>query len=64
MVDPPTLEKESAETVEKYNKELNSVKFGLKERASLLTDKFNKMTNVTCTEIKGAMYGFPRIHLT
>jgi hypothetical protein len=22
------------------------------------------MTNVTCTEIEGAMYGFPRVHFS
>jgi alanine transaminase len=37
---------------------------GLKERASLLTHTFNDMNQVTCTEIEGAMYGFPRVHFS
>ena len=37
---------------------------GLKTRAKLLTSTFNSMKNITCTEIEGAMYGFPRVHFS
>jgi aspartate/methionine/tyrosine aminotransferase len=31
----------------------------MNERAKMLTEAFNGMTNVTCEKIAGAMYGFP-----
>jgi len=40
------------------------VKDALHEKALILTDTFNSMENVTCTEIEGAMYGFPRLHFS
>lgn len=45
-----------------YDGQVNHVKQGLKKRALLLEKTFNKMTNITCSEIEGAMYAFPRIH--
>ena len=39
--------------------EYNYVFNGLKERAQLLTNTFNDMKQVSCTEIEGAMYAFP-----
>ena len=59
MVDPPHLGRESLAYVEQYTNEYNTVFNGLKERAELLTRTFNDMKQVTCTEIEGAMYGFP-----
>ena len=59
MVNPPEKGVESAACVDQYLKVHNSVKYGLKERAKLLSDTFNSMKNVTCTEIQGAMYAFP-----
>ena len=64
MVDPPMKGVESEMTVEKYEREKNAIFKGLKERAELLTSTFNSMKNVTCTEIQGAMYAFPRLHLS
>lgn len=64
MVDPPHLGRESLECVEKYQSEYDYVFSGLKERAQLLTRTFNDMKQVTCTEIEGAMYGFPQIHFS
>lgn len=64
MVNPPEKGVESAACVDQYLKEHNSVKYGLKERAKLLSDTFNSMKNVTCTEIQGAMYAFPQIHFS
>ena len=59
MVDPPHLGRESEECVDQYTREYDTVFNGLKERAELLTRTFNDMKQVTCTEIEGAMYGFP-----
>lgn len=64
MVDPPQIARESAECVDLYNKEAGFVMGGMTERAKLLTDSFNDMKQVTCTEIEGAMYGFPRLHFS
>ena len=64
MVDPPQIGRESSECVELYNKEREHVFGGLVERAELLTNTFNDMKQITCTEIEGAMYGFPRIHFS
>lgn len=36
----------------------------LKSKAELLTTTFNDMKNVSCSEIEGAMYGFPRVHFS
>ena len=64
MVDPPSVGRETPDCLEKYNSERGSVMTGLKERAKLLTDCFNDMKQITCTEIEGAMYGFPQIHFS
>lgn len=63
-VDPPKLGRESAETVENYTQEYNELFNGLKERALMITEKLNKMENITCNSVQGAMYAFPRIHFT
>jgi aspartate/methionine/tyrosine aminotransferase len=64
MVNPPKRGRESNECVELYESERLAVLNGLKDRAKLLTKSFNSMTNITCTEIEGAMYGFPRLHFS
>lgn len=51
MVNPPTKGVESDACVEQYNEEVNRVRIGLTERAKLLSETFNAMKNVTCTEI-------------
>lgn len=51
MVDPPKRGVESDETVERYEKETKLIFQGLKDRAELLTETFNQMENVTCSEI-------------
>lgn len=63
-IDPPTRGVESDATVDKYESEKNQIFNGLKDRAELLTKTFNEMKNVSCTEIQGAMYAMPRIHLS
>lgn len=47
MVSPPEAGVESSECVEKYEKEKNGIYQGLKERANILTETFNKMDNVS-----------------
>jgi alanine transaminase len=64
MVNPPEKGVESDACVEQYNEEINKAKTGLAERAKLLTETFNAMKNVSCTEIQGAMYAFPKIHFS
>ena len=64
MINPPKKGRESDSCVAQYNQEFGSVMSGLKARAKLLTSTFNSMKNITCTEIEGAMYGFPRVHFS
>lgn len=64
MVNPPQVGQESQATVDLYKQEHAALFSALKEKASLLTTTFNDMKNVSCTEIEGAMYGFPRIHFS
>lgn len=64
MVDPPHSGRETKECVDQYMGERTKVFNGLKERAQLLTKTFNEMKQVTCTEIEGAMYGFPKLHFS
>jgi len=64
MVDPPREGRELPETVALYRKQRNEIFDGLQERAKMLTDSFNKMTNVTSNEIEGAMYGFPSVKMS
>ena len=40
------------------------MKSALFDKAQLLTRTFNDMKNVSCTEIEGAMYGFPKIEFS
>lgn len=63
-VDPPVKGIESDATVQLYEQEKTQIYNGLRERAELLTKTFNEMRNVTCSEIQGAMYAMPRLHLS
>jgi alanine transaminase len=64
LVDPPQKGVESDSTVAQYEKEKSDIFKGLRDRATLLSKTFNTMKNVTCSEIQGAMYAFPRLHLS
>ena len=64
LVDPPRRGVESDATMDLYEKERSDIFNGLRDRAELLSKTFNEMRNVTCSEIQGAMYAFPRIHLS
>lgn len=59
MVNPPTKGVESDHCVEQYLNEKATTQDGLKKRALLLTECFNSMKQVSCTDIEGAMYAFP-----
>ena len=63
MVNPPNPEENSPEVLEQYNREYQNNYNSLVYRAKLVTDSLRKMKNVTCNEVEGAMYAFPRIHL-
>jgi aspartate/methionine/tyrosine aminotransferase len=64
LVDPPKRGVESDATVDKFEKEKSDIFDGLRTRAELLSKTFNEMEKVTCSEIQGAMYAFPRVHLS
>ena len=64
MVNPPTVGQESAETVQQYKQEHEALFSALREKTTLLQNAFNNMKNVSCSEIEGSMYGFPRIHFS
>lgn len=63
MVNPPNPSDCAQETVEQYQREYQNNFNSLVLRAKLVTEHLNKMKNVTCNEVEGAMYAFPRIHL-
>jgi len=61
MVNPPMIGVESVDTVTKYLTEYSELHTALRTKARMLTTTFNEMKNVTCTDIEGAMYGFPKV---
>eukprot|EP01025_Chloroclados_australasicus_P023559 TRINITY_DN2384_c0_g1_i1.p1 TRINITY_DN2384_c0_g1~~TRINITY_DN2384_c0_g1_i1.p1 ORF type:complete len:488 (-),score=54.42 TRINITY_DN2384_c0_g1_i1:263-1726(-) len=60
MMKPP---KQGEPSFELYNKEKNTILGSLKRRGQLLTQELNKMEGVSCNEVQGALYAFPRITL-
>ena len=63
MVNPPSREENSTEIVDQYEREKQELLSSLKNRAQIVTQYLKRMKNVTCNEIEGAMYAFPRLHL-
>ena len=59
LVNPVTSENSSAETYAAYRKEYDNLHESLKTRAKIVTNYFNRMTNVSCQEVQGAMYAYP-----
>ena len=59
MCNPPSLGIESADCVHQYECEFYEIHKAYKAKAKLLEDTFRRMKNITCTNIEGAMYGFP-----
>lgn len=51
IADPPAIGVESEKTVNQYYAEKADILLGLKNRANMLTDNFNKMVNMSCTDI-------------
>lgn len=64
LVDPPKKGVESDLTVNQFEKEKKFIFEGLKTRAEILYNTLTSMENVSCTEIEGAMYAFPRVHFS
>ncbi|XP_064640800.1 alanine aminotransferase 1-like isoform X2 [Lineus longissimus] len=48
---------------ELWSKEKGNVLSDLDTKAKMVTKLFNSIDGVTCSEVQGAMYSFPRIHL-
>ena len=64
MTNPPVYGVESDDCVAKFMEERSVIQTGLEARAKLLTEAFNAMKNVTCTDIEGAMYAFPKVNFS
>nr|KAG5691444.1 hypothetical protein BaRGS_017287 [Batillaria attramentaria] len=60
IVNPPHPEEPS---YEQFTKEKEHVLAQLKEKAKFVTELFNSIEGITCNEVQGAMYAFPRLHL-
>ncbi|XP_026438660.1 alanine aminotransferase 2-like [Papaver somniferum] len=61
VMNPPKVGDESFES---YSAEKNGILSSLARRAKALEDAFNSLEGVTCNKAEGAMYLFPRIHLS
>ncbi len=64
MVNPPRRGVCADKVVDLYNKEWELIFGGLKKRSKILTEKLNTIPGITTNKLEGAMYAFPRIHLT
>lgn len=64
MINPPTAKDNAPEVFEQFQKEEKAIFDSLKYRAQMVTKYLQSMKNVTCNEVEGAMYAFPRIHLS
>lgn len=63
-VRPPVLGIDSSETVQQFEAERTELFESLKRRAVKCYDSLTKMKGVTAQPLEGAMYAFPRIHLS
>jgi alanine transaminase len=64
MVRPPTEAENGKEVTERFRKETSEITSSMKRRSKIVYDAVSKMKGVTCNEAEGAMYAFPRIHLS
>lgn len=64
MVNPPSKETDSQDVVERYEKEKQTILSSLKLKAKIVNDSLKEMKYVTCNEIKGGIYGFPKLKLS
>jgi alanine transaminase len=62
LINPPNLTNASAETMKQFDLEVSTIREDLKAKALIMTDRLNKIPNVQCQEIEGAMYAFPKIN--
>lgn len=60
IVNPP---RPGEPSYEKFQFEKNEVLTQLAEKAKLVTETFNSIEGISCNEVQGAMYCFPRLHL-
>jgi aspartate/methionine/tyrosine aminotransferase len=60
MVNPPVKDV-AQETKAEYLSEKKAIMDSLKKRANIVTTELNKMKNINCQKIEGAMYAFPSI---
>jgi aspartate/methionine/tyrosine aminotransferase len=60
MVNPPVKDV-APETKAEYEKEKKAIVDSLKKRANIVSTELNKMKNIKCQQIEGAMYAFPSI---
>jgi aspartate/methionine/tyrosine aminotransferase len=60
-VNPPQESELEPETWKLYQKETNHIRESLAERARLVTEYLNKMTNVKSNEVQGSMFAFPSL---
>jgi alanine transaminase len=63
LVNPPSKDSCSTDTVQKYQHEVKLISDDLKAKALMIYNKLNAMKNFKCNEIEGAMYAFPSINL-
>lgn len=64
MVNPPKRGRESDACNELYESQVGKIRKELGEKAKMLSRTLGEMDNITCTNIDGAMYGFPRLHFS
>lgn len=60
VVNPP---KEGEPSFEQYKAEKKHVLADLANKARVTTELLNAIDGITCNEVMGAMYAFPRVHL-
>lgn len=60
LVNPP-VKNVAPETKAEYEREKKAIVDSLKKRASIVSTELNKMKNIKCQNIEGAMYAFPSI---
>ena len=60
VVNPP---KQGEPSYELFIQEKSKVLGELKLKAKMVTETLNSIEGVSCNEVMGAMYAFPRLHL-
>ena len=60
VVNPP---RPGEPSYDQFMKEKSQVLGELKLKATMTTETLNSIEGVTCNEVMGAMYAFPRLHL-